>query len=99
MPDGYHLGGHVALPGSLHVVEDPRMLDVLSAVDDRARRRAHLRSSLVIGERGAVLLQVFASRHRKRPLVEVVLLIDEDEQNVVTRRRRRRRRRRKRWLS
>src|SRR5262249_61985090 len=64
MPDGHHLRGHVALPGSLHVVEDSRMLDVLSGVDDRARRRAHLRSSLVIGERSAVLPQVLPPRYR-----------------------------------
>src|SRR5262245_55474269 len=37
-PDGHLVGGHVALPGSLHVFEDARMLDVLTGVDDGACR-------------------------------------------------------------
>jgi hypothetical protein len=45
------------------------------------------------------LLQIFASRRRKRPFVEEVLLIDEVEQDVVTGRRRLRRHGRERWLS
>ena len=67
------------------------MLDVLTCVDDGARRGANLRRALVIEESGAVRLQIFASRNRKRPFVEKVLLVDEDEQNVVARRRRIRR--------
>jgi len=45
----------------------------------------------MIKENGAVLLQIFASRDRKWPLVKEVLLVNEDEQNVVTRWRRLRR--------
>ena len=33
MPDRHHVGGHIRLPGSSHVVEDAGMLDVLARVD------------------------------------------------------------------
>jgi hypothetical protein len=38
IPDRHHVRGHVALPGSLHVVEDAGMLNVLPCVNDGARR-------------------------------------------------------------
>jgi hypothetical protein len=38
MPDSQHLGGHIALPGWSHVVEDAGMLDVLTRVDGRPCR-------------------------------------------------------------
>src|SRR5262245_51204294 len=85
VPDRYHVSGHVALPGSLHIVKDASMLDVLTGVDNGTCRRAHLSRSLVIKEGGAVLLQVFPPWHRKGPFLKEMLLIDEHEQNVVAR--------------
>src|SRR5215831_10227814 len=84
MSNRHLVGGHIALPGSFHVVEDARMLNVLTRVDDGARRRTHLRRALVINEVSSVRLEVFASRDWKWPFLEEVFLVNEDEQNVVT---------------
>ena len=76
VPDCHHVSGHVALPGSLHVVEDARMLNVLTRVDDGARRRTHLRRALMIKKASSVGLEVFASRDWKWPLLEEVFLVN-----------------------
>src|SRR5262245_35449983 len=53
------IGGHTLDPGEVGIVEHPRVLNMLSGVDDRARWRTDTGVDSVIQEGGALFPQPF----------------------------------------